>query len=190
MFRQKCYFVPPYLFDRLAKHVGKSSGDRLGKAIRDSRKARMEQLTTRPTAGSSEPRTGSSSHSARQRIVPEYIVQRIAKVEQNADKSNNQTHVIGKDGEMSGMKEHYRAVYDAQNMDDMDALPRKKARVEGEKAVSDSAVNEAYDNAGIVLDFYSTLFGWNSLNNKNMHIISSVHFGTNYGNACGYMALD
>ena len=117
MYRQKCCFVPPYLFDRLAKHFGESGGDRLGTAIRDARQARMEQLPTRPVAGPSNPRTA---------IIPEYILQRIAKVENKAEEITEQTGAIVKYGEISGTKKHYRAVYDARNNDNMFALPRKE----------------------------------------------------------------
>ncbi|KAI1503494.1 hypothetical protein F5X99DRAFT_106079 [Biscogniauxia marginata] len=77
----------------------------------------------------------------------------------------------------------YRAVYDAQNDANEANLPGKVARVEGQKATNDESVNEAYDNAGLVLQFYADIFNWKSIDNKNMHVISSVHFGKNYENA-------
>lgn len=77
----------------------------------------------------------------------------------------------------------YRAVYDAKNTSDENQLPGEIARVEGNPAVKDNAVNEAYDNCGKVLKFYKDLFNWNSIDNNNMHVVSSVHFGEQYGNA-------
>lgn len=78
----------------------------------------------------------------------------------------------------------YRAVYDAHHITSETALPGKIVRAEGEKAVTDKAVNDAFDNVGHVLTFYKEKFQWNSIDNKNMDVISSVHFGQQYENAC------
>lgn len=47
-----------------------------------------------------------------------------------------------------------------------------------------NAVNEAYDNAGYVLKFYRDIYNWNSIDGKNMDVISTVHYWNNFGNAC------
>ncbi|KAI0808485.1 metalloprotease [Xylaria sp. FL0064] len=77
----------------------------------------------------------------------------------------------------------YRAVYNANNTQDESTLPGTVLRVEGQKAVSDEAANQAYDNAGNVLSFYLDIFNWKSIDNNNMNVISSVHFGQKYENA-------
>ncbi|KAK3332942.1 metalloprotease [Cercophora scortea] len=77
----------------------------------------------------------------------------------------------------------YRAVYDAKNKDDENELPGDLVRVEGQPAHTDAAVNEAFDNVGKVLDFYHQQFAWKSIDNRNMHVLSSVHFGQDYENA-------
>jgi Zn-dependent metalloprotease len=77
----------------------------------------------------------------------------------------------------------YRAIYDANHTEDESDLPGRVTRVEGQKASADEDVNKAYDNVGHVLEFYSTIFNWKSIDDKNMHVISSVHFGQNYENA-------
>lgn len=78
----------------------------------------------------------------------------------------------------------YRAVYDAQHANSEGRLPGKLIRAEGQKAVKDKAVNEAFDNVGAVLKFYKEKFQWKSIDNKNADVISSVHFGEAYENAC------
>jgi len=78
----------------------------------------------------------------------------------------------------------YRAVYDAKHSQNESALPGTLVRTEGQKEVTDKAVNESYDNFGNVLTFYKEKFNWNSIDNKGMQVISSVHFGKNYENAC------
>lgn len=65
-------------------------------------------------------------------------------------------------------------------------LPGELVRKEGEGPVPDNAVNEAYDNVGIVLDFYKEHFGWKSFDNKNHDVTSTVHFGEEYENACKF----
>ncbi|KAI0433771.1 metalloprotease [Xylaria sp. FL1042] len=80
-------------------------------------------------------------------------------------------------------KATYRAVYNANNTQDENDLPGTVLRVEGQKAVSDQAANQAYDNAGNVLSFYLDIFNWKSIDNNNMNVISSVHFGQKYENA-------
>ncbi|MCX7403651.1 MAG: M4 family metallopeptidase [Planctomycetia bacterium] len=67
-----------------------------------------------------------------------------------------------------------RLVYDAKGKD---TLPGKLVRSEGQKKLTDAAVNEAYDFAGDTYDFYRELFDRNSLDNSGMTLISSVHVG-------------
>ncbi|TDZ37110.1 Protease PrtS [Colletotrichum trifolii] len=76
-----------------------------------------------------------------------------------------------------------RAVYDAKNTENEQDLPGDVVRVEGQSEVEDAAVNQAFDNVGKVLQMYKDKFGWASIDNKNMHVTSSVHFGKKYENA-------
>jgi Zn-dependent metalloprotease len=66
----------------------------------------------------------------------------------------------------------HRLVYDSKQTD---RLPGDLARSEGQAKGSDVAVSEAYDFSGDTYDFYETLFARNSLDNKGMTLISSVH---------------
>jgi Zn-dependent metalloprotease len=54
---------------------------------------------------------------------------------------------------------------------------------EHSKRVSDVEVNEAFDGAGIVYDFYWTVFGRSSIDGKGKRLISVVHFGLKFDNA-------
>jgi Zn-dependent metalloprotease len=74
-----------------------------------------------------------------------------------------------------------RLVYDMKNK--RSPLPGKLVRSEGGPPVADGAVNEAYDYAGLVYDFYKDVFNRNSLDDRGMTIISSVHLGRGYNNA-------
>jgi Zn-dependent metalloprotease len=75
----------------------------------------------------------------------------------------------------------HRLVYDMKNR--QSPLPGKLVRSEGDPKTADEAVNEAYDYAGAVYDFYKETFNRNSLDDRGMTLKSSVHVGRRYNNA-------
>jgi Zn-dependent metalloprotease len=79
-------------------------------------------------------------------------------------------------------KTKQRFVYDAQQ-NDVSMNRGKLVRQEGQLKSKDAAVNEAYDHSGTTYDFYLKRFYRNSLDNKGMAIISSVHVGRKLNNA-------
>ncbi|KAJ0155228.1 Sexual differentiation process protein isp4 [Fusarium oxysporum f. sp. albedinis] len=76
----------------------------------------------------------------------------------------------------------YRAVYDIHESSNEGDLPGDLIRDNGKKEAeetkpsSDKAVNEAFENVGLVLGFYKKFFQWLSIDNKDMDVISTVHF--------------
>ncbi len=79
-----------------------------------------------------------------------------------------------------GPKGAVRTVYDAGGIEE---LPGRLARAEGERAVGDPAVNAAYNNVGLTLQFYAKVFGRRSLDGHGMPVASSVHYGDRFSNA-------
>jgi Zn-dependent metalloprotease len=75
-----------------------------------------------------------------------------------------------------------RAVYDAQSKG-VEGLPGRLVRSEGEPSQADPAVDEAYDHSGLTWDFYSQRFSRDSLDDKGLALVSSVHVGKNLNNA-------
>lgn len=73
-----------------------------------------------------------------------------------------------------------RIVYDAKNGSQ---LPGTVVRQEGDKPVSDVAVNEAYDSSGVTYDLYFEAYGRNSIDNQGMRLDSTVHYQKGYDNA-------
>jgi len=73
-----------------------------------------------------------------------------------------------------------RAVYDAENET---ALPGRPVRAEGEDAVQDEAVNQAYDGTGATWTMFSECFGRNSIDGAGLVLTSSVHYDRGYANA-------
>jgi Zn-dependent metalloprotease len=64
-----------------------------------------------------------------------------------------------------------------------DQLPGISVRAEGDPKSDDQAVNEAYGHAGTTYNFYKRIFGRNSLDDRGMTLISSVHLGHKLNNA-------
>ena len=75
-----------------------------------------------------------------------------------------------------------RTVYDVEHGGDSD-LPGRKVRGEGDRAVSDTAVNQAYDGAGLTYRFYREVYDRDSVDGRGMELVSSVHYGTDFDNA-------
>ncbi|HVV09471.1 M4 family metallopeptidase [Amycolatopsis sp.] len=75
-----------------------------------------------------------------------------------------------------------KSVYDVGHGTESD-LSGELRRKEGGGPDPDGAVNEAYDGADRTHDFYREVFGRESVDGKEMELISSVHFGTDFDNA-------
>jgi Zn-dependent metalloprotease len=73
-----------------------------------------------------------------------------------------------------------RTLYTANNGS---SLPGTVVRKEGDPPSSDVAVNEAYDGSGWTYDLYKDIYGRDSIDNKGLPLISSVHYQKNYDNA-------
>jgi Zn-dependent metalloprotease len=74
----------------------------------------------------------------------------------------------------------HRVVYSAGNTE---MIPGELSRSEGQGVVSDQATNEAYDGLGYVYDFYRSIYRRNSINDKGMPLVATVHFGEGYDDA-------
>jgi Zn-dependent metalloprotease len=73
-----------------------------------------------------------------------------------------------------------RTIYTANNNE---TLPGALARAEGQAAVSDVSVNEAYDGLGNTFAFYLDAYQRNSIDDHGLPLVATVHFGNNYDNA-------
>ncbi len=77
--------------------------------------------------------------------------------------------------------EKRRTIYNAKNGQD---LPGTIVRTEGDPPIAnDDAANEAYDSAGATYDFYHEVFQRNSVDDKGLHLDSTIHYGVKYDNA-------
>jgi Zn-dependent metalloprotease len=74
-----------------------------------------------------------------------------------------------------------RKVYDSKNTWMQRVSPMKRG--EGDPATGDSAVDQAYEYAGIVRDYLSTFLNRGSVDNLGMDLVLNVHYGVDYMNA-------
>lgn len=73
-----------------------------------------------------------------------------------------------------------REVYDSQNKWRQRVKPVRK---EGDGPTGDKAVDEVFDFAGAVRDYFKNVLGRDSIDNLGMDLILNVHYGVNYMNA-------
>jgi Zn-dependent metalloprotease len=73
-----------------------------------------------------------------------------------------------------------RTIYDAENRMQ---LPGRLVRSEGDEAVKDVSVNEAYDGTGKVYDFFYKVFARNSIDGHGVQLDSTVHYRRKFSNA-------
>jgi len=62
-------------------------------------------------------------------------------------------------------------------------VPGMIVRQEGDPPSHDPAIDEAYDAAGIIYAFYREVLGRNSVDDRGMHLLSSVHYAHKFDNA-------
>lgn len=74
----------------------------------------------------------------------------------------------------------HRTVSDARNTQ---TLPGTTVRSEGEPAVDDSAVNEAYDGLGHTDALFREVYSRASMDDCNLPLLATVHYGRDYDNA-------
>jgi Zn-dependent metalloprotease len=73
-----------------------------------------------------------------------------------------------------------RTISDAANLE---RLPGRVVRREGEAAVADTAVDEAYDGLGATFALFQEVYGRNSIDGAGLPLDATVHYGRLYDNA-------
>lgn len=73
-----------------------------------------------------------------------------------------------------------RDIYDAKNTT---TLPGESVRQEGQASNGDITVDEAYDYLGVTYDFFWQAYQRNSLDNKGLPLLGTVHYDKGYENA-------
>ncbi|MEA9986572.1 MULTISPECIES: M4 family metallopeptidase [Subtercola] len=145
--------VPPYLLARIAQ-AGESAMPRAAAA------AERALVSDIPLRDAREARSA-SPHTAPIRAVPS-------------------SPTAGTPHNLTRAPQPHRTVFDAKNSED---LPGTQVRVEGGPAPADAAANEAYDALGATFALYQEAFGRNSIDDKGLPLLATVHYGHDYDNA-------
>ena len=193
----QCYIVPPQILQAIADSSENSDHQRHRARAALNHRNRVTERRERRIAANTAP--GARSHpQPTPGIVPQQLLQTLSEsndVDQATRDRAKRDLAFAQSQQQSGDQEPveddpkdapYRAVYNAANTEDESTLPGQTLRAEGQAACNDKAANEAYSNCGLVLKFYKEIFSWDSIDNKHMDVISSVHFGNEYENACKY----
>lgn len=207
-----CSIVPPYLLESLChcedEEVSQSAHATLAlsQALHNHRHAFFEEKCSRHHGHGQ----GHHGHPHGQGIVPGELLQSVidssetddatkAAAQENLDFSQKvrderaaaaaPAEPVSAKGSQDTATGFRRGVYNMSNRGDandattFDLLPGTEARMEGQDAAGDKAVNEAYDMALEVLKFYKKVFDYDSLDGQAMTVNSSVHFAQKLGNA-------
>ncbi len=73
-----------------------------------------------------------------------------------------------------------RSIFDAGGLEQQ---PGRLVRAEGQAAVGDVAVDEAYDGLGATYALLSEQYGRDSLDDEGLPLVATVHYGRDYDNA-------
>jgi Zn-dependent metalloprotease len=74
-----------------------------------------------------------------------------------------------------------RTIYDQHH--GTDQTPGDPVRAEGQPAVGDQPINQAYDGLGATYDYYWSVFQRDSIDGQGLPLLGCVHYGANYDNA-------
>ena len=126
-------------------------------------------------------------------FVPPYLLQHLAENATDPAIATCGTRTLALDGLLRARRELAvenviapadkdggRVIHTAGNTE---TLPGTVARSEGDPAVGDAAVDEAYDSAGQVLDMFADQFGRRSVDGNGATLLITVHYGVDYDNA-------
>lgn len=73
-----------------------------------------------------------------------------------------------------------RVIYDAKRTQ---TLPGTQVRAEGDAPTTDEAADQAYDGLGATWELFQEAYDRNSLDDKGLAMLATVHYGKNYDNA-------
>ncbi|MCJ1416985.1 hypothetical protein MMC32_003324 [Xylographa parallela] len=188
-----CSIIPPYLLHAIAHSEHNTH---------ETRTAAEHTLThTRTLYGARSASHAQAANNAghhqppHRSIVPDHILNNLAQsqdVDQATRDSAQRTleHSQGLRADRHPSKQApasalHREVHNANHSDDNDDLPGGLILTEGQPIAqgSEEAISDCYNNLGCTFNFYSTVFKRNSIDDRGLPLIGSIHFGKEYGNA-------
>lgn len=207
--RQTCHVVPPHLLSVLAQHDDAEVSRVATRTLEHVRSRHAHRKRSLNDKGA-EDRHG-NTHSPAQThrtIVQDQLLEHLASSEHVDEQTRLSAQATislkasyASKGPQAGVTftptgdpalidrtaTQYQGVYDMKNQDDgnrtYSLLPGALVRAQSQPPIDDPHANEAYENIQTVLDFYREVFDYHSVDDRDMPIISSVHFLREYQNA-------
>ncbi len=164
-----CTIVPPHILRALAR----SSDERVAQAAQRTLQVRVG-IEGKRAAQARRPRPGDGSHRSpgANGLLPRDLQSR---AEFTVDRPTQASTAA-----TPGQPSPDRSVHDAERGT---KLPGRLVRAEGQGPVGDESVNEAYDGLGATWDLLQAGFGRNSLDDRGLPLVASVHYDQNFDNA-------
>jgi Zn-dependent metalloprotease len=103
-----------------------------------------------------------------------------ATLRQSVQIAQDRSHASATPNGAAAISTKRRQVYDARHKR---TLPGKLVLDDFSTGSSDIEANEAFDGAGATYDFYAKAFLRNSIDDKGMPLISTIHYGAKFDNA-------
>jgi len=203
-----CFIVPPHLLEAMAESDNAEARHLAATTLAHGEKVhkdRHDYFAAKAARG--HPGHHAPSVQPPPSIVPNILLEHISKAEDVDDEvkesaarslalsqqiRDQRSAALAPEAAARGgdaVEHFHRGVYDMETKGSpepdstWDLLPGKPVRLEGQPATKDKDVNQAYDSCLKVLQFYKQFFDYDSLDNHNMPIASTVHFAKNFGNA-------
>lgn len=180
----RCGVVPPYLLHRLSQAGDTQVGAGVAEAARRTLQVQTALRGRRDTRAAMNPPGHHSGEPAGRAPGPS------AGIVPDSMRRHADVHPLRAPSETPAAKADavaaarapgpHRSIHDAEHAE---KLPGVLRRSEGEKAVADESVNEAYDGLGYTWSLYHDVYGRDSLDGAGLPLVASVHFAEKYDNA-------
>jgi Zn-dependent metalloprotease len=179
-----CSIVPPFLLEGIANSETNAESIRTEARTSLEHHHRLAAHRHQRSVAHAQPYVIQQASQQTNSFIPQDILQQVSDANATPQTSAKKDptllaqQVQPDQGADSMIKEApTRLIYDAKDTTIDSGLPGTLVRVDGQLQVGDSAINQAFDNIGIVIQFYRELFGWKSLDNQNGDVKGSVHVG-------------
>jgi Zn-dependent metalloprotease len=189
-----CYIIPPHMLKAIADSQAASEDSRFiaNKTLSHIAKIHTARIEAIARTAEDQP------HPQPQGIIPSHVFQAILDSESASDHAKDQAknHLASMGALKAAKTSHsggkpatssmhlFRLLYDSQ---ETSREPGTKLFVEGQvPANADLMAKQVYDNFGSTFKFYSEVLSRNSIDNRGMNLIGSVHFDDDNGETPGY----
>ncbi|KAF2453499.1 hypothetical protein BDY21DRAFT_367027 [Lineolata rhizophorae] len=176
--RPICGFIPPHVL----KHIAESTADIIDDETRNVARATLDlKAKVHAAIAASPQRTIVSSHARiaqleRSGFIPPQVIDNVAHAKKAGIVAGQEQEPLAGAALPGQGQDGKRVIYDCKQTSN---LPGTLARAEGQSRTQDRPINNVYDGFGITRNFYKTIFGRNSLDDKGMQLVASTHFRDN-----------